>query len=311
MTRIDETQTPSLDILREYENRFVHDPLIEMNKKASNFKKSKFNKANRTASPKRGILRNNHENFANHTISSAIKADYNQPDVKFKLDELNQSVKKTKIIKTTPSVALARNNSSRPFVVRKVEDRLILRKPELHDVLHDGLVLVKKNLKRIKNRHRSASRSKRSRSRSNDYKFSSPSLDNLIHVKSFDHLSRSLSPHNRSLNSNIRIENDRSLSRSLSNSRRHDCTYDILPEFSDDFCTRSVQHYQQNKKFDTNLENCNICSNTHPSNCEVCEDFKFRTQKSSRAHRFHRNETSLSKVTIKKIMVSLKTYTKI
>jgi hypothetical protein len=32
--RIDETHTPSLDILREYEGRFVPDPVIQLNKKA-------------------------------------------------------------------------------------------------------------------------------------------------------------------------------------------------------------------------------------------------------------------------------------
>jgi hypothetical protein len=78
---------------------------------------------------KKGILRNNinQENFANHTISSAIKADYALPDVKYKLDELNTSVKKTRIVKTAPSVNKARKSSSKsqkPFVVRKV--RLII-----------------------------------------------------------------------------------------------------------------------------------------------------------------------------------------
>ena len=91
-----------------------------MNKKSLLKKKSK----NGTTS-KKGILRNNinQENFANHTISSAIKADYALPDVKYKLDELNTSVKKTRIVKTAPSVNKARKSSSKsqkPFVVRKV-----------------------------------------------------------------------------------------------------------------------------------------------------------------------------------------------
>jgi len=83
-----------------------------MNKKASN-KKVKINKSLR-----RGVLRNNQENFANHTISSAIKADYTLLNVKNKLNELNQSVKNTRIIKTAPSLIIARKNFSRPFVER-------------------------------------------------------------------------------------------------------------------------------------------------------------------------------------------------
>lgn len=76
--------------------------------------------------PRHGILKNNisQENFANHTISSAIKSDYTLQDVKYKLEELNSSVKKTKIVKTAPSVKVAkvcqRSDSSKPFVVRKV-----------------------------------------------------------------------------------------------------------------------------------------------------------------------------------------------
>ena len=153
-----------------------------MNKKAGG-KKPTANK-----SPKRGILRNNQENFANHTISSAIKADYTLPDVKFKLDELNQSVKKTRVVKTAPSLVIARHHTSRPFVVRRVEERLILRKPELHDVLHDGLVLVKKNQNRTgrkKSKSKAKSKSNRSsRSRSDDFRINNnPSLDHLIRTR--------------------------------------------------------------------------------------------------------------------------------
>ena len=113
-TSINETQTPSLDILREYENRIIKDPLIDLNKKEIQRKKS----ARAGDFPKRGILRNNSENFINHTISSAIKADYTLPDVRFKLDELNTSVKKTRVVKDTPSSAASTKN--KPFVVRKV-----------------------------------------------------------------------------------------------------------------------------------------------------------------------------------------------
>ena len=104
-----------MDILREYENRFVSDPLIDLNKKEIRRKKSS---RTHEASPKRGILRNNSENFRDHTISSAIKADYMQPDVRFKLDELNTSVKKTKVVKEAPGSGS--NGKQKPFVVRKV-----------------------------------------------------------------------------------------------------------------------------------------------------------------------------------------------
>jgi hypothetical protein len=251
-------------------------------------------------SPKRGILRNQ-ENFANHTISSAIKSDYTHPDVRFKLAELNQSVKKMRIIKTAPSIKLAQKNSDKPFVVRKVEDRLILRKPELHDVLHDGLVVTRKNRNILKRRRGSISSLKKnksnrsSRSRSNDFKFTSPSLDNINIRSKSENRRRSLSPHNRSLNTNLKFENDRSASRSLSNSssRHQNQTYDILPEF-DDLNNASINNHSG--KLD--LENCNICSNTHPSNCEVCQDFKYRTQQNFRGHRFHRDKAGLSKVII-------------
>lgn len=149
--RIDETQTPSLDILREYENRFVHDPVIEMNQHEI-LKKKKRAKSASLSPIKPGILRNanKQESFANHTICSAIKSDFLKPEVKFKLNQLNSSVRKTKSIKQIPKLNFDYdqfNPNFRPFVVRKVEDTLILRKPELHDVLGDGLVLTKKNPK--------------------------------------------------------------------------------------------------------------------------------------------------------------------
>ena len=191
-TRITETQTPSLDILREYENRFVNDPVMEIHAK-------KVHKKRR--SKKNSQFISSHENFANHTISSAIKADYTLPDVKKKISELNRSVKKTKIVKTNPGVKSAnifRASSARPFVVRKADEKVILRKPELHDVLHDGLVLTKKSPKRIfassrRARSRPASRSASARSR----------------------LTRSLSPggFSRSLNEDLAIENYRPPSR--------------------------------------------------------------------------------------------------
>ena len=122
-----------------------------MNQKAIAKKKKRAKSA--SMSPiKPGILRNasRQESFANHTISSAIKADYLKPEVKFKLNTLNSSVRKTKVVKQIPKLNFDYDQFSsdfRPFVVRKVEDSLILRKPELHDVLTDGLVLTKKNPK--------------------------------------------------------------------------------------------------------------------------------------------------------------------
>jgi hypothetical protein len=87
--------------------------------------------------------------LSNHTISSAIKADYSQPNVKTKLNELNASVKRTRVVRTAPGVESAlRSIEHKPFVVRKAEEQLIARKPELHDVMHDGLVLLRKNLKK-------------------------------------------------------------------------------------------------------------------------------------------------------------------
>lgn len=298
--RIDETQTPSLDILREYENRFVSDPLIEMKK---NSNKTKKRNSKKSKSPRRGILRNNYQdNFANHTISSAIKADFTQPNVRLKLDELNKSVKKTRIVKTAPS--LARQHSGKPFVVRKVEDYLILRKPELHDVLHDGLVLVKKrdNNSRRKNKRVRARSSQSSRSQSNDQRYTSSSLENLFKSKSYDLARRSLSPQSGSFNYNLKLENDRSSSRSLSNSslRRHNRTYDILPESDDQFLTKHHNFKEPNTSdnMNNNYINCSICSNFHPSNCEVCQEFRLRTQPNLKAFKMHKNNEIFSKVIV-------------
>lgn len=189
-TRITETQTPSLDILREYENRFVNDPIMEIHAK----KVHKKRRAKKTQFI-------SHENFANHTISSAIKADYTLPDVKKKIAELNRSVKKTKIVKTNPGVKSAnifRASSARPFVVRKADEKVILRKPELHDVLHDGLVLTKKSPKRIY-------ASRRARSRPGSRPGSRP-------ASARARMTRSLSPGGfaRSLNEDLAVENFRS-----------------------------------------------------------------------------------------------------
>jgi hypothetical protein len=144
-------------------------------------RQSKKRASKRHKNTQHGILRNknstlNNPDFANHTISSAIKADYTLPGVKFKLDELNSSVKKIRIIKQAPSLKSTERpgtpNSGRisqyhqrPFVVRKVEDKLIERKPELHDMLHDGLVLTEKSRKRMRRNNKRNKRRSNSLSR--------------------------------------------------------------------------------------------------------------------------------------------------
>lgn len=142
-----ETQTPSLDILRQYESRVQtpagrtpYEANIDVEThvvRRAKIRKPKHNATKKSAShraavPTRGILKYgggflspSQENFTNHTISSAIKADYTIPDVKFKLDELNTSVKKTRKIKNSPAIqkqikAKSANASTKPFVVRKV-----------------------------------------------------------------------------------------------------------------------------------------------------------------------------------------------
>ena len=99
-----------------------------MNKKSLNKKQKRAQSANMSPN-KRGILRNpnKQESFTNHTISSAIKADFLQPDVQHKLDELNSSVKKTRIMKQIPKLNFDYDQFSpdfKPFVVRKVIIRL-------------------------------------------------------------------------------------------------------------------------------------------------------------------------------------------
>ncbi len=149
--RIDETHTPSLEILREYETRILHDPVIEINQRQIENKKKRAKSASRSPI-KSGILRGNkkQERFAHHTISSAIKSDYVKPEVKFKLNQLSPTVLKTRQIKQVPKLNFDYDQFSpnfKPFVIRKVEDSLILRKPELHDVLSDGIIVTKKNPK--------------------------------------------------------------------------------------------------------------------------------------------------------------------
>jgi len=140
---------------------------------------------------------------------------------------------------------------------------LILRKPELHDVLHDGLVLTKKTSDRV-----GSSKSSRRRSLSLTRLIEPvPMIDYAtLHSQSYSpmsksshrprarsarvqsRLSRSLSPF--SLNETLARANERKPSRSVSSSSRHNRTYDILPENG---------------------------SNENLSNCEVCIDSRSRS----------------------------------
>jgi hypothetical protein len=129
---------------------------------------------------------------------------------------------------------------------------LILRKPELHDVLHDGLVLTKKTSDRVgssKRRRRSLSLTRLIEP--------VPMIDHAsLHSQSLQassqrprarsariqsRASRSLSPF--SLNESLSKANERKSSRSVSSSSRNNRTYDILPE----------------NDSDENLSNCEVC----------------------------------------------------
>lgn len=168
-----ETQTPSMDILKQHEERLMN-PSVRRNKLTNNHRSNATASISRprsalkprragaprpvTAAPKvmfsemptrrrlaSGNKRNKSSNasnrqgvapslltryheplsgsgeFINHTISSAIKADYDQPDVKVKLDELNSSVKRTRVVKHIPRRRRKPSMThDKPFVVRKV-----------------------------------------------------------------------------------------------------------------------------------------------------------------------------------------------
>jgi hypothetical protein len=198
------------------------------------------------------ITRSNSNSFASHTISSAIKADYTQHDVKNKLNELNSSVQKTKIIKQSPDAKAYRLTHKRPFVVRRIEHELIARRPELHDVLHDGLVLTEKNPNKIYHgRSRSAASSSRQRSNSARGR------------RNYDpanyRSSRSLSPLlvlRPSLNENLARENYRHCSsRSRSDSRRR---------FNSTSPLRNPHVHVE------------VTQGQLPSSCEVCVDVDSR-----------------------------------
>lgn len=270
--RIDETQTPSLDILREYENRFIPDPVIEINKNVIRHKKKRAKSASQSPN-KPAILPYNdrQESFANHTISSAIKADYIKPEVRFKLNELNSSTRKKRVIKQVPKLNFDYDQYSRnfrPFVVRKVEDKLILRKPELHDVLNDGLVLTKKNPKgqkvitvpprkmgspgsvssRSVSRSRSVSKTRSlNSSRNEDLDENDLVNDNSIYNNEQNNImtralndqrkrqSRSIDPKSGHSNNHLKEQNSRPCSAASNRSPycSQEASYDFLPEYGD------------------------------------------------------------------------------
>lgn len=143
---------------------------------------------------------------------------------------------------------------------------MILRKPELHDVLHDGLVLTKKASDRAgsaKGRRRSLSLTRliepvpmidHASLHSQSLLQPSSSISKSSHrprprsARVQSRLSRSLSPF--SLNESLAKANERKSSRSVSSSSRNNRTYDILPENG---------------------------SNENLSNCEVCVDSRSRS----------------------------------
>ena len=124
--RIYETPTPATEILNEYSNRYVDDPIIELSRQAKQGAKHGRGLHQHQPKGKRIVKAKNRqiadfidplgENFASHTISSALKADYGQYDVRAKLEQLNDEIKRTRLIKNKPEY----DDDSTPFVVRRV-----------------------------------------------------------------------------------------------------------------------------------------------------------------------------------------------
>ncbi|CAF2111466.1 unnamed protein product [Rotaria magnacalcarata] len=77
-----------------------------------------------------------------HTISSAVKNDYSQPEIQAKLRELAIPGEVKHI------VAIDKTVGRKPFVVRHVNNDLIGRKPLSHSVFNDGLVVNDYSLSR-------------------------------------------------------------------------------------------------------------------------------------------------------------------
>lgn len=244
----------------------VPDPLIELKKEDAlrrKLVKDQLRFGN-SQSPRRGIprldLNSNVAEFASHTISSAIKADYTQPQVKAKISELKPSVQKVKIVRDSrgaraykPKSALSSHQRRTPFVVRHVDQNLIARKTELHDMLHDGLVLTNKNPKKIygyKRRQRPASASWR-----DVEPYGTRYGENSVtHFDQRPRLTRSLSP---SSPRSLFLERPYSLNESLNEANYRPIYHDSRSR------SRTNSPYLRS-------------ANGSPSNCDVCYDSELR-----------------------------------
>lgn len=299
-TRVLETQTPSLDILREYEQRFAAcnlqpQPIIRNNtlsqqqhqhqhpspkqssRRPVRKAKQKQKNKNKDRDLEMGLNasacgQDVSNGFANHTISSAIKADYQLPGVKYKLDELNASVKKTKVVRQVPTAKTILASSLKPFVARHVERRLIERKPSLHDVMHDGLVLTKKNPNPTTKRNSPSSRKLRSAS--------SVSWNDDHDLFSYSDYYNSNQQHN---SNNIRNNNNYNnlLSSSCQNlySEQNDFinqNQNVQPFSLNESLTERNRRYASLNSSNHSL-NDEGGSNLNLSNDEVCQPFSFRT----------------------------------
>jgi len=266
-TNIIETKTPSAEILREYEERFFYDPVVDVKNNRLKLK-PRGSKSNRKQQRAKSSER---RSFEKHTISSAIKSNYSLLDVEDKLNQLNSTVSSR--VEFAP-VVLREQIKSAPFVCGRANEKVtrIHRQPSAHYVLKDDLVLMRKSRSKKRNRSSedlsrsviSQGASSRSRSRS---------------------AGNSLSPQRRSKSfSPSRRQNQKSSARAADDSYK---SYEV---------NDASKFYGANKKFDSSYDNCGRCTTKH-SDCDVCIDYKTRTQQDSRGQKFHRDESSLSKFT--------------
>jgi hypothetical protein len=103
--------------------------------------------------------KSNVKGYSTHTISSAIKADYGKPDVRFKLSELNSTVDSRVEDSASKIIAddqVQTRKSRNQFVIRGTNNKLIGRSPGSHQVLSDGLVLLRKSRDRSQKRTKSS-----------------------------------------------------------------------------------------------------------------------------------------------------------
>jgi hypothetical protein len=161
-TSITETRTPSLDILKEYNERYGEDPIIDLKKNRVKIRSKSAH--SKSQSNKRNSKRGKH--FEQHTISSAIKSNSSQTYVQNKLKELNASINSQ--VESAP-IVLNEINKPQPFIVGHVSSKLIGRQPSAHQLLADDLTLTRKSRDRSKKRAKSPAKSahsSRSQSRS-------------------------------------------------------------------------------------------------------------------------------------------------